>query len=155
MKKTRNHPPVCREGGIHVQLYGERGRGGGGGREGQRRRTTRSRPSGTGSLGDDVSYQDPPPLTAKYYHRHSQGARPQALGRPGRHIRGRPARHWLEPVGDGRSVKVHCHRWGRHPQQRTDTEGWKGKGRAQACGTWRGEVGEFRLEETQDRKTET
>ena len=38
------------------------------------------------------------------------GAIPQAPGRPVRQSQGRPAMHWLEPVGGGSSVKVHCRR---------------------------------------------
>ena len=72
-------------------------------------RTKRSIPSGPGSSGDVVFYRDPPP-TAKYYQRHSQGERPQATGNPVRQSRGQPAMRWLEPVRDGRSVKVHCRR---------------------------------------------
>ena len=38
------------------------------------------------------------------------GAIPQVSGRPVGQIQGRSARHWLEPVGGGRSVEVHCRR---------------------------------------------
>ena len=38
----------------------------------------------------------------------SDGAIPQAPGRPVGQTWGKPDRHWLEPVGDGRPVKVHC-----------------------------------------------
>ena len=34
----------------------------------------------------------------------------QMTGRPGGQSRGRPVRRWLEPVGGGRLVKVHCRR---------------------------------------------
>ena len=51
----------------------------------------------------------PLPTTFKYYQRQSQGAIPQAPGRPGRQGQGRPASNLLEPVRDRRSVKDHCH----------------------------------------------
>ena len=38
----------------------------------------------------------------------SDGAIPQAPGHPVGQTWGKPARHWLGPVRDGRPVKVHC-----------------------------------------------
>ena len=40
----------------------------------------------------------------------------------------------MDPVGDGRSVKVRCHRRGGHPHHRVEPEGRQGKGRSQARG---------------------
>ena len=103
--------------------------------------------------------QNPPLLLLLQHHSKEEvlaiRAIPQAPERPVGKSLGRPARHCLEPVGDGRSVKVHCHQWGGHPQHQAETEGRQGKGRSQARGTGRGGVGAFRLEVTQERRTET
>ena len=48
------------------------------------------------------------------------------LWRPGGKSQGRPAMHWMDPIGYGRSVKVHCHRQGGHPQHRAGPEGRQG-----------------------------
>ena len=100
---TRNHPNVCREGGITlavVRWTGESGEGRGGGY--WRLGTMISRPSGPGSSGGNVFYRYTPlhpcPPTFKYYHRFSRGVRPQVMVRPVRHSLGRMARYWPDPV---------------------------------------------------------
>ena len=111
----------------------------------------RTRPLGTVSLGGTVFHWNspiaPPPTNFKYYQSHSWGGRPQS--------RGRSARHWLEPVGDRRSVKVYCHQQGWRPQQQVEPEGQKEKRIGQVCRNRRGKVGAFWMEETQERRMET
>ena len=45
----------------------------------------------------------------------------------------------MKPVGDWRSVRVHCRRRGRQYRNPADPEGRQGKGRAQAHGNGWGE----------------
>ena len=75
----------------------------------------------------------PPPL--KYYQHHSQRARPQAPGSSIGKSWGRPARHWMDPVGGGRPVKVHCRRRGGQPRHRAEPEGRRGKGESTSAQT--------------------
>ena len=99
------------------------------------RRIIRSRLSRPGSLGwAPSSTPHPPPRTFKYYQQHSRGARPQTPERPVGQSQGWPDRHWLEPVGGRRIVKVHCHLRGGQPWHQAVPEGRQGKGRAQVRG---------------------
>ena len=76
-------------------------------------------------------------------------------GRPDRQSQRGSDRYWLEPVGDGKSVKIFCHRRGRHLHHRVDPEGQQGKMISQARRTGRGKVGAFLLEVTQERRIYT
>ena len=64
--------------------------------------------------GGSVFYLDapaPPPQHPSTTSDTFGGAIPQAPERLVGQSRGRPVRHWMEPVGGGQSVKFHCLQW--------------------------------------------
>ena len=86
---------------------------------------------GPGSSGGDVPNFQVLPDT-------QSGSDTSGSGAPVQAEWGQPARHWMKPIGDRLSVKVHCRLWFRQPQHRADTEGRKVEGRVQACRNRRG-----------------
>ena len=123
----------------HMLLYGEQGRGRGGKREDQITKNQEIKNFRSRIIRGRRIRPGPPPPNAKYYQKHSQGERPQATGILVGQNRGRPSRHWLEPDGYRRSVKVHCRLQGRQPRHQADSGGRQGKGRSQVNRTRRGE----------------
>ena len=110
IRKTRNHPPVHREGGriyAVVRRTGERGVG-----EIKDKEVLDQDLWGRDHRGETSSTGTPPCPPTKFSSTTGGGTVMERDTRP-RDLRradlGRPARNWLDTVGDRRSVKLQYH----------------------------------------------
>ena len=67
-------------------------------------------------------------------------------GRPGGKIRGRPVRHYMDPVRDGQLVKVHCRQREGIPGTERSWRGDKERGEHKRTEPGGGRLGNFRME---------